>query len=280
MSNLIIDVKTAVKNSTFGNLARVLARPYFWFKYQKSDFEVWLRKNGRIKSKKYLWIKSLKNKYEGKWCFVVATGPSLTMSDLDFIKDEFSFGMNSCICALDRTKWVPTLLGLEDEFVYEKLEETILKESEGRLKNKIFVSNVVANICPSARRFKQFFHHYLDHKFNPKHTGEIKFSDECYDCVYDGFSITFSILQLAVYMGFKEIYLLGCDCSYTGPKAHFIEHGVRDPNAGIMGDRLIYTHSLFNEFAKKHGVQVFNCTRGGMLEVYPRKSLEDVLNKA
>lgn len=78
-------------------------------------------------------------------------------------------------------------------------------------------------------------------------------------------------------MGFKEIYLLGCDCNYNQTKKNFIEHGAKDPNASIMGDRLIYTHSMFDKFAKAHGVQVYNCTRGGMLEVYPRKKLEDVL---
>lgn len=270
-------MKNSIKNSSFGDTARLLARPYFWYKYQRSDFEAWIRKMGLIESSKYSWIKKVKDSHLGERCFVVATGPSLTIEDLELIKDEYGFGMNSCVLALEKTGWVPSFFAMEDEFVYNKVENVLLEEAKNRLKDKVVVSNVVASICTSARRFKQFPHHYLDHKYNPKETGEIRFSEDCYVTVYDGFSIIFSILQFAVYMGFKEIYLLGCDCNYNQAKKNFIEHGAKDPNASIMGDRLIYTHSMFDKFAKAHGVQVYNCTRGGMLEVYPRKKLEDVL---
>ena len=85
-------------------------------------------------------------------------------------------------------------------------------------------------------------------------------------------------MQLAVYMGFKELYLLGSDCNYDLKKSHFIDHGAVDPFAAHVGNRLIYIHSKFKEWANARGVIVYNCTRGGMLEVYPRKTLEEVLN--
>ena len=85
------------------------------------------------------------------------------------------------------------------------------------------------------------------------------------------------MLQLAVYMGFKTIYLLGCDCNYELPKGNFIEHGAIVPNKGILGNRLIYLHHEFRKFADSNHVEVYNCTRGGMLEEYPRKTLEEVL---
>lgn len=40
-------------------------------------------------------IKKFKNAYMGKRCFIVATGPSLTVDDLLLISNEISFGMNS-----------------------------------------------------------------------------------------------------------------------------------------------------------------------------------------
>lgn len=33
------------------------------------------------------------------------------------------------------------------------------------------------------------------------------------------------------------------------------------------------------EYADSHGIKIINCTRGGMLDVYPRKSLESVLKQ-
>ena len=49
----------------------------------------------------------MKNTHVGERCFVVATGPSLTFEDLNALKDEFCFGMNSCVLALDKTEWTP-----------------------------------------------------------------------------------------------------------------------------------------------------------------------------
>ena len=82
-------------------------RPYFWFCWQRGEFQAWLRKKGISPSKKYEYIKSMKNTHVGERCFVVATGPSLTFEDLNALKDEFCFGMNSCVLALDKTEWTP-----------------------------------------------------------------------------------------------------------------------------------------------------------------------------
>ena len=43
--------------------------------------------------------------------------------------------MNSCALALDKTIWVPNILGVQDEFVYKKIEDTIVRESKDKLKN-------------------------------------------------------------------------------------------------------------------------------------------------
>jgi len=114
--------------------------------------------------------------------------------------------------------------------------------------------------------------------FHKNGFGKFKFSSDCYVEICDGYSITFSIMQLACYMGFQEIYLLGCDCNYNQPQTHFIEYGHKDPKAAFMGDKMIVGHHYFRKFAESLGVDVINCTRGGMLEEYKRKSLEDVLN--
>lgn len=275
----IIEFKQKIKDSSWGTVIRRMAIPYFWSINKCSDINVFLKRNGIISERKYNYLKLWKNIHEGERCFVVATGPSLTFDDLDMLADSgiYCFGMNSCALCLDKTKWVPSLLGVQDEFVYAKIEDVILREADGKLKDKIWVSNNVHSLCPSSRKFKSFKLHYLDHKYNPRGIGALKFSDNCYNVIYDGYSIIFSIMQLAVYMGFKEIYLLGTDCNYNQAKQNFVDNGTKDPNRDIMGNRLIYTHLLFKDFANSHGVNVVNCTRGGMLEVYPRMKLEDVL---
>ena len=276
----IVKFKKKVKaNKYTERYARMAMRPYFWFCAQRVYIQSWLRKRGLSFSHKYDYIKTMKDTHIGEKCFIVATGPSLTFEDLDKLADSgvFSFGMNSCVLALNKTKWIPDLLGVEDEYVYEKIENALIKESKSKLKDRILISHNVEQFFKSAKMFKVFPQNILDHKYNLNKYGTIKFSDDCYEVIYDVWSILFSMCQFAVYMGFREIYFLGTDCTYNKEKSHFIDHGVKDSHAFLAGERLIYCHGKFKEWAEKKGVKVYNCTRGGMLEVYPRKSLEEVL---
>lgn len=275
---MLLDIKEKIKaNKTVESFARRIAFPYFWIVNKKDSLVIALRRKGIIYQTKFNFLRKLKDSHKGERCFIVATGPSLTFDDLHAIKDEFSFGMNSCALALDKTDWTPSLYGIQDEYVYLKIKDVLNNEAKMRLKDRIIVADTMVRLCPEMARFHQFPHTFMDHKYDHKKTGTIRFSEDCDNIVYDGYSILFSLMQLAVYMGFNEIYLLGCDCTYQGNKKNFIEHGAIDPNFDIAGLRLIYIHSLFKDFANKHGVKVFNCTRGGMLEEYPRKTLEEVL---
>ena len=47
------------------------------------------RKQG-FNDKKFVAIKKMQDIYNGTRCFIVATGPSLTMSDLELIKNDIS----------------------------------------------------------------------------------------------------------------------------------------------------------------------------------------------
>lgn len=279
----IVTLKDCIKSSHFANTFRLLARPLFWLKYQKSDFCGWLRRKGLSKPSRLQYLKKWKLSHKGETCFVVATGPSLTFEDLDAIADAriFCFGMNSCVLALDKTRWKPDILGIEDEFVYKKIEKQLVEASHNKFKGKIWVSDLLASIFKSARNFYIYPHHYLDHKYDPNKILELKFSDDLYVNVYDGYSIALSLMQLAVYMGFKRICLIGSDCNYKQAKKNFIEHGanVKFEANDIAGTRIIAAHSKFKEFADQHKVQVINCTRGGMLEVYTRKSLEEIISE-
>ena len=103
-------------------------------------------------------------------------------------------------------------------------------------------------------------------------------------------------------MGFKEIYLLGVDAtSSLSNNGHFIK-GYMDESvkrrdmkrvsimlkkdfvteeevAKYYHDRVINAYSVIRDYAEKKGVKIYNCTRGGALEVYERKKLEDVLKE-
>lgn len=98
--------------------------------------------------------------------FYYSNWSKLNFEDLNLLRNEYTIGMNSGVYAIDKTMWVPDLLGLEDEYVYQKLEPELIKQSEGKLKGRILVSNVIAKYFKSARRFHVFPVNLLDHKYD------------------------------------------------------------------------------------------------------------------
>lgn len=42
-------------------------------------------------------------------------------------------------------------------------------------------------------------------------------------------------------------------------------------------DRSLVVYQLLKQYADKHGIRIYNATRGGNLEIFPRVALEDVL---
>lgn len=227
------------------------------------------------KPKKFKQIEKFKNKHLNERCFIVATGPSLTFEDLELIKDEISFGVNSIVKILSETNWRPTYFGIQDPLVYEKLENDILNSDA----HTIFTSDLMQKKFASTKNFIPFFH---DTCFHAVH-GEIMplcsgFSNDASVVIYDGYSITYSMLQIAVYMGFKEIYLLGTDCNYNiDGTHHFVESGFYDKQAATVGQRMIFAYSVAKKYSEMNDIKIYNCTRGGMLEVFERKDLNSVV---
>lgn len=233
-----------------------------------------------IGNKNYRKIEALRNRYEGKRCFIIATGPSLRMEDLEALKDEVTFGMNSICMLYDRTDWRATYMGVQDLAVYEKVKLFLDKYCAG----EVLISDFICKDKVKKREWILFPYNgryrAYDERFRNKYWS--KFSSDCHRIVYDGFTITYSLIQIACYMGFKEIYLLGADCNYQeGKKNHFIEHDVKlqSTNYIHVQDKLFSGYRKVKEYADARGIKVYNATRGGMLEIFPRVDFDSVLSQ-
>lgn len=265
------------KNKIIDSILRILATPIFIFQYISNNTDIKKRKNGDIQDE-YKWLLELKDTHKGERCFIVATGPSLDTKDLDLIKDEYSLSLNSIFLSFDKTKWRPNIYAIQDEYVFNSIKDN-LTNNVNQFK-ELLISKNISSKFEIPYNYKSFKLHYLDHKmFHFNGYGHFKFSDDCYSCIYDAYSIVFTLMQLACYMGFKEIYLLGCDCNYNQKKAYFNDYGYRDPKFKINGDKQIQAHIEFKKFADEKGIKIINCTNGGALEVYPRMKLKDVISK-
>ena len=235
-----------------------------------------LRSKG-IFSKKYAKLPAYKDIHQGERCFIIATGPSLTIEDIESLKGEYTFAMNSIAKLYDQTDFRPTYYAVQDNHVFIQMQDIIKAHKEV----PVFISD---NIW---RRFKResdwiefptdTMYHSYDMKIGKYHA---KFSGNAYDIVYDGYSIAYSCLELAVYMGFKEIYLLGCDCTYLGEKEHFIDSGVEDRTRKFATPKLIVGYKAAKKYADENGIKIYNATRGGVLEVFPRVNLDDIIKES
>lgn len=227
----------------------------------------------------YNKILAYKNLHKNQRCFIVGTGPSLNINQLDLLQNEITFSMNSIPLSFSKTNWRPTYYVIQDTRAYNIFKDNLPSYA----KKEIFIG---INHRFNGIKMKK----YTNHNFNKycyyplylrpdENIYKIKFSDDCYKIVYDGTTVTYSILQLAVYMGFSEIYLLGMDCDYTSTdKKHFINY-VTNFNTLAAENKMLYAYSLTNLYAKEHNIKIFNATTGGKLEIFPRVKLEDILNK-
>jgi len=117
--------------------------------------------------------------------------------------------------------------------------------------------------------------------FLPEKFKQVRFSEDLSKMAYPGTSVVHFLMQIIFYMGFEEIYLLGTDCNYNGQVKHskLVTYRNSDqignsPKDIYMG--LIKDYELANKIAKDRGIRIYNATRGGMLEVFPRVKLEEI----
>ncbi|WP_036931383.1 6-hydroxymethylpterin diphosphokinase MptE-like protein [Proteocatella sphenisci] len=230
-----------------------------------------------ISSNEYRQLENFKNKHKGERCFIICTGPSLTISDLEKLKDEYTISMNSICLALDNTEWRPTYYGIQDEGVYSKVESKLKELGLSR----VFVSDNIAKKFNVNKEWTKYplnkYYNAFEYRFRNRYF--VKFSNDCKDVVYDGFSVTFSMIQLAIYLGFNEIYLLGCDNNYSNDmsKQHFVESGHYDSRYKTAGDRMTVGYEAAKKYADKNGIKIMNATRGGSLEVFKRVSFDVII---
>ena len=259
---------------------------FFVIEIQKKPYKEW---------KSVLNHLNLKDIHKGKRCFIIGNGPSLKAEDLDKLKGEITFAANRIFKIFPRTDWRPTYYICIDYLMYgidykeinhidSKLRFVPLERAlaAGEIYDEVTYYNRVVN-C-------------VDIKDGKIVRGkEFAFSDNIEDVVYGGQTVLFDAIQIAAYMGFSEIYLLGVDCGY---KLEVLENGSIVENnieknhfddsydEGLEGKIAVvgtlYATRLAFEKAKesceKKGIIIRNATRGGKLEIFQRVSLEDVVD--
>lgn len=217
-----------------------------------------------------------------KCCFVIGNGPSLSEKDLDKIasKGFVTFASNSIFKLFPDTNWRPTYYSVCDTTYFNKMRQEIETVECTKFIPIDIYDKYVDN--------KQDYHVYyrIPHRLFRKYP---RFSDNMTEGFGEGGTVTYHLLQLAVSMGFKEIYLLGCDFNYSfgiGPDGKpFIDNSVqqnhlKQDNTPIFTPPNLYYNILAFQsaelFTRKHGIRIYNATRGGKLEIFERKDFDSM----
>ena len=256
------------KSDTITNLLRYISIPIWKHQVNKMERSAMAYQQGK-RGSDHSKLESFQNLYDGKRCFIIATGPSLRLQDLDILyhEKELCFGVNSIVTAFSDTKWRPDFYGIQDFHGYSKFHLEIQK-FEGI---KFLGSNIKKYFNDPTGIY--YPHCLLNHNYPRQEEIKpiLKFSDCAPAIIYDGYSITYSMIEMAVYMGFKEIYLLGVDCNYASGQPYFNADSVRETNEKHNStDLMILAFEAAKKFCDKKNIKIYNATRGGKLEVFPR----------
>jgi len=140
--------------------------------------------------------------HAGERCFIVANGPSLKKTDLGLLANEKTFGLNRIYLNFNESSFRPTYFAAFNELILEQFPAEISSLAIPKFLNwnrrscfDIHNPNVV--FLKSNMVLRDFFQTNLVNPF------------------VVGATVTFAAIQIAYYMGFEQVILIGLDHKYS-----------------------------------------------------------------
>lgn len=231
-------------------------------------------------------MRGLHNSVKKDRCFIIGNGPSLTLEDLNRLKNEDTFACNRIYKLYKNTEWRPTYYVSQDNGVLLEIKEDmdyVIKNSK-----YVFLNSYIAAFLKRRLTKKD---NVLFFKVNSKYDypNPPGFSMDISKEVCEGFTVAYTCIQMAVFLGYKEIYLIGVDHNYNlNLKADgSVEEkdGVINYMSGLEGklafppqmEKSTLAFEEANRVCKSNGIKIYNATRGGKLEAFPRIYFDEIL---
>jgi len=237
-------------------------------------------------------LKGLKDKFKGERCFIVGNGPSLNKLDLGKLKNEYSFAVNGIFYKTKENGYRPTFYVVEDHSVMMDNQSEI---NDYDAEYKFFPINYKRFI--TNRKNTTFFR--MNTGFYEKQSPNFKiprFSTDCSKRLFCGQSVTMINLQLAYFMGFSEVYLIGMDFDYKIPESAIVdgdciestEDDINHFHPDYFGkgkkwhnphlDRVLNSYKMNKLVYEMDGRKIFNSTAGGKLELFERVNFDSLFS--
>lgn len=244
----------------------------------------------------------------------MGNGPSLNKMDLDLFQNEIVFASNGVYLLFPKIPWRPRYYSCVDTRVLPDIAPEVAgmleisPEMEAFFPEKLVLYDgsgrtlETCGLLPELSNIHYFPQTLIDHSNLPDGSFTLGFGYP----LRTPHTVTITLMQLAAGMGFSEIYLIGCDTSYSIPES--VEQSGPDVCAAA-GEKLLLTSTRDddpNHFSPKYfgagrkwhhpkvgdmqwhyaqakavtdsaGIAVFNATPGGCLEVFPRVDYRAIL---
>ncbi|MGD1859434.1 MAG: 6-hydroxymethylpterin diphosphokinase MptE-like protein [Leptolyngbyaceae cyanobacterium] len=242
-------------------------------------FQWYLRESRRL-------IK-FKDCHRGQSCFIIGNGPSLNQMDLLPLNNYVTFGLNKIYLIFEKVDLKLTYQVAVNPLVIQQSTQELKK-----LKCDLFVA-----INPSYKLIRRQNNIYKILTRKPIFNrifggGELFFQENISKSTCEGFTVTYVAMQIAFYMGFSTIYLIGVD-------HNFFAKGKPNEQQRLIGADL--NHFSYNYFgdqdwnlpdleaseaayrlAKKYfeqaGRKIYDATVDGKLTIFPKISYEEALS--
>jgi hypothetical protein len=215
-------------------------------------------------------LKQYHNIHAGKRCFIIGNGPSLKQTDLSKLKNEYTFGMNRMYLAFPDLGFSTTYYVSMNDLVIEQCAQDIRG-----LEIPKFLSWRGRQWIEPDDHTQFIYTTYTGPGFTPDITGR----------VWESATVTYVALQLAFYMGFSTVILIGVDHNFVSqgkPNTTVVSQGDDpnhfDPNYFGKGFRWQLPDLDLSEIGYKMARQAFeadhrqvlDATIGGKLQVFQK----------
>ena len=230
-------------------------------------------------------LMQLKDSRIGERCFIVGNGPSLNKMDLSKLKDESGIVFNGAYELRGLFKLENLYHAVEDRLVLEDHKTAI-----NNLSGIVFLPSDLDHLITSNNPIITEFHRGFPES-NSTWPPSVDLSSE-YPIFYWGGTVAYYGLQLALWLGFKEIYIIGVDLTYQIPDSvkqdgAVLESTEADPNhykSSYFGPGLRWhvpqperMLQAFKQISMSNlPAKTFNAGVGGNLDCFPRVNFDEL----
>lgn len=221
-------------------------------------------------------LAGLRDVHRGERCFILGNGPSLVNLDLRRLRAERTFGLNRGYLLFDKIGYETTYHVCINRLVAAQFSADLARLGSRKL---------------YAWSTRQYFSDRREISF-VRTMARPHFSMNPARGLWEGSTVTFAALQLAFFMGFTKVILIGVDHNFvtTGPANETITSTSSDANhfdksyfgPGVQWqlpdlERSELAYQMARNQFDRAGRQVLDATLGGKLDIFEKAKYEQLV---